>query len=182
MPTITKETGAIVAGANSYLDIAEADVYADEHPYPGTWSAKTDAEKAALLIHASRLIDGRCEFKGKLRDIEQPMKWPRNDVIQEDTEYFDEFPNNAVPGDVKMAAAFLALAMTEANRAGDTPGEGLSSLSLGKGAIQLQFDKSSKAPILPNDAIVKLQRWCINDLTTNVAQGSKSNVARISRA
>lgn len=76
------ETGAIVAGAESYVTVLECDAY---HAARGNtaWTG-TDAAKEAALRKAAAYLDGHyCNrFKGaKYLPLEQSMQWPRVDVV-----------------------------------------------------------------------------------------------------
>jgi len=79
---LTVETGAIVAGAESYVSAADATTY---HTNRGnaTWTG-TDAVKEAALLKAAAYLNGHyCKrFKGaKYLPLEQSMQWPRVDVL-----------------------------------------------------------------------------------------------------
>lgn len=76
------ETGAIIAGAESYVSAADATTY---HTARGNtaWTG-TDAVKEAALLKAAAYLDGHyCRrFKGeKYQPLDQNMQWPRIGVL-----------------------------------------------------------------------------------------------------
>ena len=52
--TLIKETGAGLANANSYAEVADGNAYHDGHLYATAWTAATDAQKAAALVMSSQ--------------------------------------------------------------------------------------------------------------------------------
>jgi len=78
---LTVEDGTIVAGAESYVSVTEADTY---HTKRGNtaWTGE-DAVKEAALLKAATYLDGeyRQRWKGvKVDWDEQVMEWPRAGV------------------------------------------------------------------------------------------------------
>jgi hypothetical protein len=110
--SLVVETGAIVAGAESYISAADATTY---HTARGNtlWTG-TDAVKEAALRKATAYLDGkyRSRWKGyKVRPVpldgltEQLLEWPRYDV--EVSGYL--FPCDEIPQRLKDACCELAL-------------------------------------------------------------------------
>ena len=75
--TLTKETGAGLADANSYADLDDGNVYHAGHLYATAWTAATDEQKAVALVMATRLIDAEFQFNGKCTSAVQALQWPR---------------------------------------------------------------------------------------------------------
>lgn len=73
---IVVETGAIVAGANSYISRANATTYHSEHNNTA-WAALSSAQMDAALLYAAQWLDGRYAWPGTVVDDEQAMAWPR---------------------------------------------------------------------------------------------------------
>ena len=108
------ETGAIIAGAESYVSAADATTY---HSNRGNtaWTG-TDAVKEAALIRAAAHLDGYyCNrFKGlKVNPKSQPMQWPRNYVLI-DGQAID---SDVIPQRIKDAQCELALIALSADLA-----------------------------------------------------------------
>lgn len=103
---ITVETGAIVAGAESYVSASDCDTY---HLNRGNtaWTG-TDAVKEAALRKAVAYLDGHyCNrFKGlKYEPLDQSLQWPRLGVM------IDGFmlDTDVIPQRLKDAQCELAL-------------------------------------------------------------------------
>ena len=62
--TLIKETGAGLANANAYADVADGDAYHAGHLYASAWTAASADNKTAALVMASRLIDAEYQFGG----------------------------------------------------------------------------------------------------------------------
>lgn len=77
--TFTVETGKIVAGANSYVDLTYADEYnALFNPNAG-WDSYEDAQKETALIQATRSVDilYGLKYASQILSNTQNLLWPR---------------------------------------------------------------------------------------------------------
>lgn len=101
------ETGSVVEGAESYVDVAAADIY---HANRGNtaWAALNAASKEQALRKATAFIDGkyRLRWKGGRVTSIQPLCWPRWGV--EDEEGFFIW-NSTIPPRLKDAVCEAAL-------------------------------------------------------------------------
>jgi hypothetical protein len=72
---ITVETGAGVAGANSYISVVDCDSY---HALRGSadWVAATDADKESALVKAAQYLDS-INWVGRKTLRTNAMAWPR---------------------------------------------------------------------------------------------------------
>lgn len=75
--TIVVEDGTIVANADSYLSVADADTYFTGHGNPSEWSGLTTAEKEASLKYATKKLDQLFKWYGNIEDTTQVLGWPR---------------------------------------------------------------------------------------------------------
>ncbi len=135
---IIAETGSIVAGAETYVDVATADLY---HSNNGNtaWAASTIPAKEAALRKSARYIDGhyRSRWLGfRVRPVgssdlpAQTMEWPRLYVevfgaapgIAPGHFYANYLPSNAIPQRVKDAQCELALRALSSDLAADYAG------------------------------------------------------------
>lgn len=73
---LTVETGEIVAGANSYVEIATCDAY---HADRGNAWSGTTAQKTAAILKATAYLDGkyRARWRGERITYLQSLEWPR---------------------------------------------------------------------------------------------------------
>ncbi len=65
------------ANSNSYVTLAEADLYFETVPSETDWDDKSDDAKRRALISACRWIDS-LNFYGDRCDDGQALKWPRD--------------------------------------------------------------------------------------------------------
>lgn len=71
------EDGSIVAGANSYITVAEYNAWADARFGASRSTAPaTDAEAEQLILRAMDYFEGQ-NFQGELVEKGQPLQWPR---------------------------------------------------------------------------------------------------------
>lgn len=122
-PTFVVENGTGVAGANSYLEITDADQYHENIGTPAaSWISKTDDEKKQALRDGTRYLDGKYgnRWNGYRSDGVQPLDWPRQSVI--DTDGFFVL-SNTLPQGLKDACSEAALRAFDAtqNPLGLTP-------------------------------------------------------------
>ena len=108
------ETGAIIAGADSYVSVTDCDTY---HSARGNsaWSG-TDAVKEYALRKAVAYLDGhyRNRLKGVMVDpINQLLAWPRYDVVIDGV----ILASDTIPQKLKDAQCELALIALSADLA-----------------------------------------------------------------
>lgn len=119
----TVEDGTIVAGANSYTTVADADSYFGDRAN-ADWAALDTPTKQSLLVKATDYLvqKYRNRWKGMRVNIKQTLDWPRAGVQIED--YFDPqqgprlfpfeglaflVPTDIVPDEVKHACCEAAI-------------------------------------------------------------------------
>lgn len=90
--TIVVETGANVAGANSYNSVADYKGYALQRAYviPGD-----DVIAANLILMNDYLEAQRTRFQGRKANKPQALQWPRCGVFIDNDKC--EFPKNLIP-------------------------------------------------------------------------------------
>ena len=83
MATLTKEDGTIVADANVYATLAEADQYHEDHGNT-TWADADDEDKEAALLRATIGLDSKYRerwlgYKSNHNETNAPqfLAWPR---------------------------------------------------------------------------------------------------------
>lgn len=118
---LTVETGAIVAGANSYVTVAEFKAHVGSIATP----AGTDTEIERWGILATRYMDGKYRFrlKGQRVLATQPLEFPRVGV---DLGFGRFLASNVVPQEWKDATCELMLRVAAGPLAPDVaPGDRL---------------------------------------------------------
>jgi len=73
---------ALVKGTNSYVTLAEAELYFADRLNAASWLASDDSTKSQALIMATTMLD-MLDWSGALIDTAQLLAFPR------DSEYFD---------------------------------------------------------------------------------------------
>lgn len=88
MPLIV-ETGNIVANANAYCTLDEAEAYFETRLHKSAWDNASDDDKEAAILWATRLLDENVRWYGAPVSNNQPLAWPRSGVSGIDS---DEIP------------------------------------------------------------------------------------------
>ena len=145
--TLVVETGAVVASADSYLSITDADTYHAARANTA-WAALAASAKEAALRKATdyMLQMYRARWKGVRYSATQTLDWPRAYVYTDPalTGAIGEFPylvtSNIVPTEVKNACAELALKAATADLAPDLE---RAKLSTTVGPIAVTYDRAT---------------------------------------
>ena len=110
--SLTVETGAVVAGAESYISVADATAY---HLARGNtpWSTLTTSQMEEALRRATDYMvqNYRQRWKGDRKSLTQMLDWPRLDVYLDEVglEDYVAVANDSVPEEVRRACAELSL-------------------------------------------------------------------------
>lgn len=106
MAFLVQDDSGSVAGANSYLSVADFNSYHTDRNVTDVIDGNFDtADVQGALVKAADYIDSRYSFVGEKRVGTQPMQWPRFDA-----EDRDDHIVFGIPQVIKEAAAELALA------------------------------------------------------------------------
>ncbi|MCA1906247.1 MAG: hypothetical protein LDL11_06635 [Desulfarculus sp.] len=81
--SLVVETGAVVSGANCFVDLATADAYFALRAN-ATWAAATTAAKEAAIIRGADFLCQAYRFKGARYQQTQALCWPRIGVSDGD--------------------------------------------------------------------------------------------------
>ena len=103
--TIVATVGS--ATANSFVTLAEAEVYMEGRGNKALWTAATDAAKDIALAEATRDIDLK-EYTGRRASSTQSLSWPRDWAVDPDNPVQGYFDTDEVPTRVKNATCELA--------------------------------------------------------------------------
>lgn len=99
--TLVVENGTGLANANTYIDVAYLQQYAEEMGE----SLPTDAEELkSLVLQAMPFIESQ-KYQGIKSSYEQALQWPRKYVRANGY----DIPTNVVPNDIKKAQASAAV-------------------------------------------------------------------------
>ena len=78
------EDGSVVANADSYQSIVEADAYWAKHASPVAWTGATDAIKESALRYATQWIDQKFTWGGDIYTSTQVLDWPRQSCYDDE--------------------------------------------------------------------------------------------------
>jgi hypothetical protein len=109
------ETGSGSSTANSYLSVADADTYHNDHSGSTDWNGAATADKEKALRLATQYLDIKHDGKwqGYRSNQNQALAWPRSNVADNDGYYYG---SDEIPQRLKDAVAELALRVIQ----GDT--------------------------------------------------------------
>ena len=135
------------ASANSYITVADADLYFTDRYSSDEWDALGDEVKAKLLVTASLQLDWRVDWIGVKQTVEQAMEWPRVDVACMEPLYGTvEAP--ALPPILSKAVCELAVYLVEY---GDPSAlNDLDAIRLSRLSIDFNEDKKSGTDLVPD--------------------------------
>lgn len=141
------EDGSIVAGADSYISVAEADAY---HESRGNAAWDLIDDKEALLRRATDYMVGkyRLRWAGSRVYSGQALDWPRVDVPILDSRYKAYHDSSSVPLEVKQACAILAL---KAHSAALIEDQSQKVISVQVGPITTTYEPSSSTAVKYNE-------------------------------
>lgn len=112
--TIIAEDGTVVANANSYLTLAEADTYHIGLENNAWTDLSAGSRESALRRATTYMVEFyRFKWKGSRKDVDQLLDWPRVDVYLDPAVAGDNITaplaSTIVPAEVMNACASLAL-------------------------------------------------------------------------
>ena len=176
MAGLVKETGAVVAGANSYADVDDGNLYHSMGLYAKPWQDATDEQRAAALMMATRVIDAMYQFIGYKVSASQCLEWPRAECPDLELAEPAVIASNIVPGGVVAATCEMARELLIADRTASPPGEGISQQH-NADASAIVYSKTDTRPIISRLAqgmLVKFGR-----LVTDAPKGGMVRLVRV---
>lgn len=153
--TIVVETGDGLPNSNSYVTLAEANTYNENHYYGSAWAALSDERKKQAMIFATRLLDEQVEWNGTPRkstdrsiDDYQALRWPRSSVNDIDG-YAVDF--KTIPEWLKNSTSELARILSGSDRTAEPATAGFSKLQVG--SVSVDVDKNDQLPTMPKSVV-----------------------------
>lgn len=135
------------AAANSYISIADANLYHETHPYSEVWDNADTNQKCRALQTATRLLDQWYDWAGTISGQTQRLLWPRA-AVYGPAGYLEA--NDEVPERIKHGTAELARLLLAANLTADSDLETQGITGLKAGSVELTFSGQAKAKAIPN--------------------------------
>lgn len=103
--TLITETGDGIAGATSYVSLADADSHFAALALDD-WSTAVDGQREQALIRASLHIDSY-SYPGRVLSWDQGLKWPRSAVYDREGRALVGLPHALRTAALELAAVFL---------------------------------------------------------------------------
>ena len=143
----TVEDGSVVAGANSYVSVAEADDIITVNIHQSTaWLALSSTDKEYLLIWATRTLDYYVDWEGEKTDEDSALRWPRTGVTDRDGNTIDD---DVIPDPVKEATALLASSLRAKDRSGEQGSDGVKRVKAD--VVEVELDSNYRIGMLTDD-------------------------------
>lgn len=143
--TLTVETGAIVADANSYADAQQGDAYHEGRLHADLWTSADQATKEAALVWATRMLDGHVTWQGERKTVDQPLAWPRKHVTWDGHNVDDD----TVPRPVRNAVIEMARLLIGTDLQAQQTADNIAGLNLGQTALKIDFKDGSETERVP---------------------------------
>lgn len=157
-PAIVATPGS--ATANSYITLAEAEVYISSRLSVTGWPTALSANdtKIAAILWATRILDGVC-WRGMAASADQALAWPRSGVYR----HGHVLDTDVIPTELKNATAELArqLILSDLTADSDTQSQGISRIKAGP--VELQFRDDFVKKHLPDAVLMLLPQSFICD-------------------
>lgn len=134
----------------TYAEIPEADSFFAGRSDAAHWQNLSDEIKRSALEQATQILDSAFDWKGSPAKENQPLRWPRKDVVDLDSLPVDP---ETVPARIKIAAMEQALYMTDPLR--KLAENGIKNASAG--AMSLSLDPVRKQELLSPAAITAVR-------------------------
>lgn len=164
------------ASSNSYLTVADADVYLTElRMHTSAWAAAITANKEKSLMWATAIIDAAFDWYGYVRTTTQALRWPRSGIENYDGDWLD---CDTIPAIIERSTAELANLLLQKDRMEEPELFGLGLKKTEAGSLKADIDLSMVLPIVPQHILVLLRSLGV--LSPEASQGS--TVAKVSRA
>lgn len=150
---LVPEDGTGLPNANSYASVADADAYHDARLHTLTWEAATTQVKERALAMATTTLDSMATWQGKRTTATQALAWPRCGALLDG----NEVPDNVIPTPLKQATSELARLLIDSDVTQDVAQNDLAGLSLGKGALEIEFKSGAEKKRIPSNVDELLQ-------------------------
>ena len=159
---LIKEDGSGVAGANSYVTVAECDAILEGHDRTAAWTVQTLDVRTQMLVFSTRLIDTHFEFHGKRALSAQCLAWPRVGCPDREGALGGYLATNLVPREVVMAVCEEALQILTYGLTAPWVGVGVREIQSpaetpGSSPERIVYDARTRLPLVPGEVRVWLR-------------------------
>lgn len=142
--TLIVEDGSGVENANTYISLANAEIYFESRPNKAVWTAASDGDKDIALVDAARQMDMMFDWFGSRATENQGLRFPRFGVYDPDGWMYD---SNEIPTELKDAQCEIALGSLTEDRTDDPEGIGIKRVKAG--SVEVEFDSLKTKGAIP---------------------------------
>ena len=122
--------------ANSYVTVAEADLYMETRLHSEAWATFTPEQKSASVVSATSWLDACFRWTGAPTTVEQRLGWPRTGMF---TRNQVPIPPMELPLDLKKATSEFAISLASAQRTADNDARNQGISEMEAGPVRLKF-------------------------------------------
>jgi hypothetical protein len=135
---LTTEDGTGLAGAESYLSVADADTYWSNRG-DATWAAATTAGKEESLRRATQYLDATFNWMGSILQTTQALGWPRAGAWdREERDLSDQVPTLVEQATAELAKEALSGALVSTIARTDQ------AIKVKAGSVEVEFDPDTE--------------------------------------
>jgi hypothetical protein len=140
--------------SDSYSSVASADAYHADHLYAADWTGATTSNKEKALKMSTRILDERVDWIGVKNTNSQALRFPRAGATDPDGYAVEttEIPTALINATAEFARHLIGSDLTL-----NADGKGVGSVTVG--SINVDFDKSDTADVLPSIVKEMLRGW-----------------------
>ena len=145
-----------VTASNSYITVAEADSILDDRLYTTGWGSAEADDRARAVLWSTRILDEQFEWCGQPVAEDQPLAWPRRWITDR-----QGAPVEGIPGEVKTAAALLALALVTSNRVDEAQSGGQAIREISVDDIVAKYEQGvvPESYAVPDNVLMAIPGW-----------------------
>jgi len=158
--TLVVEDGTGKTNSNTYISLADAEIYFESRLNITDWSGETDANKNIALAQACRMLDQYVDWIGEPSNDSQALEWPRVNADYEANGVEVYVDSDEIPVLLKYAQCELAISLFSNNTQQPSGLNGFSSISI-PGAIHLTVEGSGSQSVIPS-VILRMVRYLGN--------------------
>lgn len=154
MATIDATVGG--ASSNSYITEVEGDTYWDSNYHNDAWNALSSADKTALAITATRVLDDWVDWVGSKATEAQALRWPRYGVTDRDGYLI---ASDIIPVWLKNATSELAAHLINYNPSAEPDTKGFSEIRVD--VLMLKIDKADRdgITVIPDSVLAMIEPY-----------------------
>jgi len=136
--------------------VAQLASYSETRPHSTDLTSKSDDEKSAALIDATRAID-ELRHKGWLRFADGRLHQPRSGLYDRDSRLYDD---ETICDPMVEAVCEMALSLLAADRRADSPMAGYAEVKIGP--LEFTADKHDRSAVIPASSWDKIEHLVLD--------------------